>query len=86
MSIIFKVNTLLFVFIQHKPLDFRRPIGCIVFKKCYFFYFSQTGKMLLEAKSLSGRCHGNGMAIAVSLWLCDFHVIRNLWRQLFLAF
>ena len=39
--------------------------------------------MLLEAKSLTGRCHGNGMTITVSLWLCDFYVIRNLLRQLF---
>ena len=39
--------------------------------------------MLLEAKSLNGRCHGNGMTITVSLWLYDFYVIRNLLRQLF---
>ena len=39
--------------------------------------------MLLEAKSLTGRCHGNGMTITVSLWLCDFYVIMNLLRQLF---
>ena len=39
--------------------------------------------MLLEAKSLTGRCHGNGMPITVSLWLCDFYVIMYLLRQLF---
>ena len=32
--------------------------------------------MLREEKSLSGLCHGNGMTITVSLWLCDFYVIK----------
>ena len=38
--------------------------------------------MLPEAKSLPGRCYGNGMSITVSLTLCYFYVIRNLLRQL----
>ena len=47
--------------------------------------FQKLENMLLDAKSLTGRCHGNGMTITVSLGLCDFYVIRNLLRQLFLA-
>ena len=39
--------------------------------------------MLLEGKTISGRYHGNDMAITVSLWLCDFYAIRNQLRQPF---
>ena len=55
-------------------------------KSVKFFMFQKVENMLLEAKSLIGRCHGNGIAIKVSLWLCDFYVIRNQLCQLFLAF
>ena len=48
--------------------------------KSVIFHFPKLENMLLEAKSLSGRCHGNGMTITVSLWLCDFYVIRTLLR------
>ena len=52
-------------------------------KSVEFFMFQKVENMLLAAKSLFGRCHGNGMAIKVSFWLCDFYVIRNQLRQLF---
>ena len=49
------------------------------------FMFQNGENMPPEAKSLFGRYHGNGMAIKVSRWLCDFYAIRNQLRQLFLA-
>ena len=55
-------------------------------KSVFFFIFPELENMLLAAKSLSGRCHGNDMIKTVSLWLCDFYVMRNLLRQPFLAF
>ena len=36
-------------------------------KSVKFFMFQKVENMLLEAKSLFGRCHGNGIAIKVSL-------------------
>ena len=46
------------------------------FKSVKFFMVQKVENMLLEAIYLYGRCHGHGIAIKVSLWLCDFYGIN----------
>ena len=77
--VILKVNTSLIYFIQHKPLDFRRYIA-FMSSKSVIFHFSKNGKHTSRGKILIWP------HITLSLWLCDFYVIRNLLRQLFLTF